>query len=242
MKKRKFSSVSVILAMVLFFVFLALGIFIKERNFYDRILVEKAFEVFPSSAERSGISFKMVDAIRDEQGQDNIKKMTVRPGDVVERVFLVKNHYLTPQTVSFVSFDVFNSQHSDNPFSVEYSGGDSFVLQPGEWRFGKVLFTIPSDVEVGEYVGKIALRNQDVLKYQKNVDLVLAVANEFYFDVKDSIEENFEHVVYIDSTLTPRGVAMDYVFSDLKGLVGYGFALFSLFFLYKAFVYDRKKK
>ncbi len=221
---------------VIVFVLVLIALFVREQNFYNQVLVERAFEVFPTSESREGISFQMLTKYYDENGE-KLSELKLIPGQVLNGTLFVKNNFLEEKLVSFLLFNDF-SLKTDLHFNIEFSE-QSFVLLPGEWRFIDFTLEVPEDFSLGNYYGQIGVRTDDSFAYNKSVEVVTAVAVDFKIEVQ-SDEASFVVQNLVPLDMTPYNVAKGYLISDLKKLSGYGFAILALIFLYYAFMADKR--
>jgi hypothetical protein len=240
MKKKNLKILSKILSLFLLISFFLVGLYVWEKQVYDNAVVNNAFEVLKSNESRFGIEFKIVDNFETEEGETKIYNNFIKLGDSVERLVLVKNHHLQNRLVKFVLFDDFELKN-DIGFDVNISSGNEFVLRAGEWRLLRISIFAKEDLDLGNYMGKIAVVSGDVIKYSENLNVAYGIANDFYIEVVEELP-NLTYKTLIDPDLTPHKIAMGYVYSSLKQIMGLLFALFALVFLYKAFVYDLKSK
>lgn len=239
MKKNKLKKYKKVFLYFLVIFLISIAVLLKESSYYNEVLVEKAYEVSPSNQERQGIVFKKTDYFLDKDG-NKVGSLSLIPGEVYESVFFVKNHFLSSQNLTFVLFGDFDSKE-ESYIPVEFSGGNNFMLEAGEWKLIPYTIVIPADFVKGSYVGTIAVKNQQVYKHQNGTNIVLAVANEFNIDVVD-VKNEYDYVSMVDKELSPHKIAMNYIYSDLKKVVSYAFALLAVLFLYQAYIFDKKKK
>lgn len=231
-------NISKILQILLFVIFILVGLFVWESNYYKSILVEKAFEVYPSSQSREGVYLKNLTSFVDDQGQ-KLDTVFVNPGAKLEGGLFVKNNFLEEKFVSLVLFNEFSEKSSTSGIVFEPEE-KSFKMMPGEWRYVRYFISFPDDISEGLYSGRIAARTEDSLQY-KGMPVVLAVAIDFDFEVVlDPFEPTSINMVSFDAS--PHSVAMKYIYSDIKKKSGYAFGLLAIFFLYKALKTDKRKK
>lgn len=218
-----------------FFILLLIGVgvFIYHRDYYSRVMVEKVYNVFPSSEPvREGVAFKRVDQFVESETGNKQNFLAITPGSFYEGVFLVKNNYLSAQNVGLVTFGVLNSSSPDS-LGFESEADQSVFMKSGEWKLLKYRIVVPVDFPMGDYKGTVAAKVDRSIKYNENTKIVLAVGEEFNIRVVDSLENDFFVDYLVDPDLSTHELAMSYVFSSLKKFLGYGFGLLALLFLYK---------
>jgi hypothetical protein len=197
---------------------LVFGLFLYERENYNMLLVEKGYEKFASTELSKGLHFKRVDFLMD-QNDEVFREISIQPGSVYEGAFYVKNNFAEKKDVMFVSFDVLDKKTKEK-LEIEYDlEDDIFTLNPKEWRIVKYKISVPEDMPEGRFVGKVASRTMDSVKYNETTQLVVAVAVEFVFNISDDAEE-ISPSFLVDTELSPHKIAMSFVYSDLKKLFG----------------------